>query len=82
MWYIYILLCEDSSFYTGSTNDVNKRLQAHIAGNGAKYTKSHKPKKLVYEEAFLTKKEAMQREWEIKKWPRKKKELLISRLQP
>jgi putative endonuclease len=77
VYYVYILQCIDGSFYTGSTNDVEKRLEAHFAGKGAKYTKSHKPEKVIYSEVYLTKKEALQREWQIKKWSRKKKEYLI-----
>jgi putative endonuclease len=67
MWFVYILLCSDGSFYTGSTNDVEKRLEAHLAGKGAKYTKSHKPKRIIYQESFQTKSEALKREIEIKK---------------
>jgi len=67
MWFVYILLCSDGSFYTGSTNDVEKRLEAHLAGKGAKYTKSHKPERIIYQESFQTKSEALKREIEIKK---------------
>ncbi|MDP3682949.1 MAG: GIY-YIG nuclease family protein, partial [Ignavibacteria bacterium] len=55
MYYVYVLLCSDGSFYTGSTNNVEKRLRAHFAGKGAKYTKSHKPVKVIYQEKFDTK---------------------------
>jgi len=77
MYYVYMLLCIDGSFYTGSTNNIEKRLKAHFAGKGAKYTKSHKPVKLIYSEEYSTKKEAMQREWQIKKWSKTEKENLI-----
>jgi putative endonuclease len=76
-YFIYILLCKDGSFYTGSTNDVEKRLKAHFAGAGARYTKSHKPVKLIYSEEFPTKKEAMQREYQIKSWSKDKKKDLV-----
>jgi putative endonuclease len=77
MYFTYILLCSDGSYYTGSTNDIKKRFKDHLSGKGARYTKSHKPKKIVYREEFATKSEALKREAEIKKWPRKKKERLV-----
>ena len=64
--YIYILECSDKTLYTGYTNDLEKRVKAHNEGQGAKYTKSRLPVKLVYSEAFDDKKEAMSREWYIK----------------
>lgn len=77
MYWVYILQCIDGSFYTGSTNDVEKRLKAHFDGKGAKYTKSHKPVKLIYSEKFPTKEKAMKREWQIKKLSRLEKEKLL-----
>ena len=77
-YYIYILLCRDGTLYTGSTNDIVKRFKDHLDGRGARYTKSHKPQKIVYKEKFLTKSEALKREAQIKKWTRIKKEALIS----
>ena len=53
--FTYILECSDGSFYTGWTNNLERRVKAHNAGKGAKYTKSRKPVKLVYFETFLTK---------------------------
>ena len=64
-------------FYTGWTNNLERRVKAHNAGKGAKYTKSRKPVKLVYFETFLTKQEAMRREWEIKQLSRVEKWKLI-----
>lgn len=78
MWFIYILLCFDNSFYTGSTNDVEKRLRDHLAGKGAKYTKSHKPVKILYQEEFDTKSEALKREAEIKKLSKEQKKKLVN----
>ncbi|HWA52465.1 MAG TPA: GIY-YIG nuclease family protein [Patescibacteria group bacterium] len=78
MWFVYILLCQDNSFYTGITNNLSKRFKAHKNGKGAAYTKSHKPVKIIYQEKFPDKSSALKREIEIKKWPKKKKELLIS----
>lgn len=77
MNYTYILECSDGSYYTGWTNDLHKRIQAHNDGKGAKYTRSHRPVTLAYYEAFETKEEAMKRECEIKKLSRKEKEALV-----
>ena len=77
MNYTYILKCKDETLYTGWTNDIEKRLEAHNAGKGAKYTRSRRPVELVYLEQFETKEEAMRREWEIKRMSRKEKEALI-----
>ena len=77
MWFIYILECTDGSFYIGSTNNIEQRFKNHIAGKGAKYTKSHKPVRIIYKKEFLTKSEAFKREWELKKFSRKQKEQLI-----
>ena len=77
MNYTYILKCSDGTFYTGWTNDLEKRIGAHNCGKGAKYTKSRRPVTLVYYEEFSTKEEAMRREYEIKQMTRKKKQELI-----
>ena len=77
MNYTYILLCKDGTLYTGWTNDLKKRVKAHNLGKGAKYTKSRRPVKLVYYEEFPTKKEAMKREYTIKRMGRKEKERMI-----
>jgi putative endonuclease len=77
MYNVYILLCKDGSYYTGSTNDVEARFKDHLAGKGARYTKSHKPLKIIYKEEFATKSEALKREAEIKKWPKRRKERLV-----
>lgn len=77
--YTYIVKCMDGSLYTGWTNDLEKRMKAHNAGKGAKYTKSRRPVTLVYYESFETKEEAMRREYEIKHMPREKKEKIIER---
>ena len=75
--FIYILKCNDGSLYTGWTNNLERRVKAHNAGKGAKYTKSRRPVELVYFEAFSTKQEAMRREWEIKQLSRVEKCKLI-----
>lgn len=71
---VYILQCKDKTYYTGWTTNLEKRLAAHNAGKGAKYTKGRGPVELVYQERFETKSEALKREIAIKKWTRKKKE--------
>ncbi len=78
MWYVYILLCKDGSLYTGITNNLQKRFLDHKNGNGGAYTRSHKPLKFVYQESFLTKSEALKREFEIKSWSREKKIKVLS----
>ena len=78
MNYTYIVKCKDDTLYTGWTNDLEKRVNAHNDGKGAKYTKSRKPVALVYYEAFQTKEEDMIRESHIKRMSLKEKEMLIS----
>jgi putative endonuclease len=65
-YYVYIILCEDGSFYTGYTKNLDSRVKLHTRGKGAKYTKMHKPKKLVHFETFGSRAEAMKRERKIK----------------
>ena len=77
MNYTYIVKCSDGTFYTGWTNDLEKRISAHNSGKGAKYTQSRRPAILVYYEEFCTKEEAMRREYEIKQMPRQRKQRLI-----
>lgn len=77
MNYVYILKCRDGSLYTGWTNDLERRLREHNAGKGAKYTKSRRPVVLVYFEEFVTKEEAMSREYAIKRLRRKEKRKLV-----
>ena len=76
MNYTYIVKCSDKTFYTGWTNDLEKRIEMHNSGKGAKYTKA-RPVELVYYEAFDTKEEAMSREWHIKRLSRSEKQKLI-----
>ncbi|EET85737.1 Excinuclease ABC C subunit domain protein, partial [Clostridium carboxidivorans P7] len=77
MNYVYILQCIDGTLYTGYTNDLNKRIQVHNSGKGAKYTRGRLPVKLVYSEEFNTKNEALKREYAIKLMKRKRKLELI-----
>ena len=77
MNYTYILKCADGTFYTGWTNNIEKRVLAHNAGRGAKYTKARRPVELVYLEEFSIKEEAMRREYQIKQLSRQEKIYLI-----
>lgn len=77
MNYTYLLRCADNTLYCGWTNDLEKRLAAHNAGLGAKYTKSRLPVNLVYYEEYDTKEEAMRREFRIKRLTRAEKMKLI-----
>ena len=76
-WYVYILRCGDGTLYTGATDDVGRRLAAHRAGRGAKYTRGRGPLELVYVEEQLDKSAALRREWEIKRLRREQKEQMI-----
>ena len=76
-FYTYILLCDDGTLYTGWTANLAKRIDTNNSGNGAKYTSSRLPVSLVYYEEFDNKREAMSREWNIKKLSREGKEKLI-----
>ena len=79
MCYTYILKCSDGTYYTGWTNDLDKRLKAHNGGkSGAKYTRNRRPVTLVYYEEFQRKQEAMKREYAIKQLGRKEKQKLIA----
>ena len=78
MNYTYILECKDGTYYTGWTNNLDKRLKDHNDGKGAKYTKVRLPVSLIYYEEFQTKEEAMRREYAIKRMTRGKKSKLVS----
>lgn len=74
MNFAYMVACADETLYTGWTNCLEKRLQAHNGTEkGAKYTRAKRPVRLVYYEGFATKEEAMRRECQIKKMTRAEK---------
>ncbi len=78
-YFVYILLCKDKTYYTGSTNNLEKRIFAHNnSKNGARYTKARRPVVLKYSEEFRTKSRALKREWEIKKLSRAEKIKLLN----
>ena len=76
-WFVYILKCRDNSLYTGITNDPKKRFNEHASGKGGRYTRSHKPVKIVYLERSLNKSKALKREARIKRMTRRDKFELI-----
>ena len=78
MWYIYIVTCRDASLYTGVTNDLARRLEAHNTGRGAKYTRTRLPVALVYVERKRSKSAALAREAKIKRMCRDEKLALIA----
>ena len=78
MWYAYILQCSDKSYYVGHANGLSERVNRHNAGKAARWTACRLPVKLIYNEAFATKKQAVNRERQIKKWSRAKKQALIT----
>ena len=79
-WYVYIIECQDKSYYTGLTWDLSTRFEQHSGGLGSKYTTKHGFKKLAYYEEHNDLEVARTREVQIKKWTRKKKENLIKGL--
>jgi putative endonuclease len=76
-YYVYIILCNDGSFYTGYTKNVKARARLHANGRGARYTKMHKPQEIVYIEQLTSRAEAMRREKAIKKLNHQQKEDLV-----
>ena len=76
--WMYILLCADGTYYTGSTNDIDSRLYQHQNGEGAKYTKNRIPVTMVYSEEYDRIDDAYFREKQVQGWSRKKKEALIN----
>ena len=77
MYFVYIVRCTDGSLYTGYARDPRARTLAHNAGRGAHYTSGRRPVRLVYSEAFDTLSEALRREYELKQWPRARKQALV-----
>lgn len=77
-WCVYILQCRDGSLYTGATDDFDRRLAAHRAGKGAKYTRGRAPLEPVYREDCADMSAALKREYAIKQLTRQKKLELIA----
>ena len=77
-YYTYVLKCADGSYYIGVTDNPEQRVAAHNAGRGPRWTALRLPVELLYCEMYKTRKEAMQRERQVKKWSRAKKDALIA----
>ena len=78
-WKLYILRCGDGSLYTGISTDIDRRLEEHRSGKGAKYTRGRGPLELVYQEECGDKSAASRREWEVKALSREEKLKLIEK---
>jgi putative endonuclease len=76
-WFVYLLLCRDQTLYCGITDDVQRRLEMHRSGKGAKYTRGRGPLELVYTEECESYSSALKREYAIKQLPRSEKLKLI-----
>ncbi len=81
-WVCYLLRCADDTLYCGITNDLDKRLAAHNAGEGAKYTRGRTPMQLVYVEPCADKSAALKRELQIKRLSRSEKLALCGLVYP
>jgi putative endonuclease len=73
LWHLYLIECVDGTLYTGVSTDVQRRFQQHLAGKGARYTRSHKPLQLIASCPVGTRSEALRAELAIKKLPRENK---------
>ena len=73
VWHIYVIECVDGTLYTGVSTDVQRRFDQHLAGKGARYTRSHKPQRLIASSPVGTRSEALRAELAIKKLPREGK---------
>jgi putative endonuclease len=76
-WHVYIIECKDGKLYTGITNNLERRIKEHNSGNGCRFTRCRTPIKLLYSENSYTRPQALKREIQIKRLPRKKKLALI-----
>lgn len=72
-WSVYMILCSDSSLYTGITTDVDRRFHQHASQKGAKYFRSRRPERIVFVEAGHSRASASRREAAIKKLKREDK---------
>ena len=76
-FHVYILPCADASYYIGHTDDLEARMEEHARGGLSVYTRKRRPLKLAFSETFVTRREALERERQLKGWSRAKKEALI-----
>lgn len=76
-WVVYLVRCADHTMYCGITNDLDQRLQAHNRGNGAKYTRSRRPVRLIAASAAVTRRDALKLEYRVKRSPADQKLSII-----
>jgi putative endonuclease len=81
-YFVYMLLCDDGSYYTGYTSNVLSRFERHMKGHGARYTKMRRPSKIAYLKRFATRRAAMRTERQIKMLSHNQKEGLVRRSKP
>lgn len=72
-WHLYVAECADGSYYTGIAKNVEKRIEAHNSGKGAKYTSTHGPVKLIFQEPQTNYSAALRREYQVKTLPKNRK---------
>ena len=77
VWSLYVLECDDGSFYTGISPDPARRFAAHCAGKGAAYTRIHPPKVILVTELIGTYSEALRREWQVKRLSKEGKQRFV-----
>jgi putative endonuclease len=78
VWFLYLIECNNGAYYAGITNDLAARFDAHVRGQGAKYTKANLPLRLLGSRAYPDRSSALRAEWEIKHLPRSKKLAYLS----
>ena len=72
-WNLYVAECADGTYYTGIAKDVPQRIEAHNSGKGSKYTATHRPVKLIFQEPQADYSAALRREYQIKGLPKSRK---------
>ena len=77
-YFVYILRCADKSLYIGHAEDVEARIERHNRGEGAAFTRRHLPVSVAFSECHASRREAVARERQLKRWTRAKKEALIA----
>lgn len=80
VWYVYILRCNNGSYYTGITNNLAQRIAEHNSAKGARYTRTRRPVTLIYQEKYSDKSTALKREIVVKDMSRGRKEDLVKKV--
>jgi putative endonuclease len=78
-WFVYLVECRDGTFYTGVARDVDRRVAAHNAGRGARYTRGRGPVKVIAASPVLDRSAALQLEYAVKQLPRDRKPSAVRR---